>query len=269
MHTETTKKSMTLMEHIEQIVLMSRNSGLQEKKLEVLRTHTDAVATHLAISGEQAILLSALINFQNRCAVDYDDLSRFFNCQNIRLMCMHSNFVALAEKKMIKILGEENNLLGRTENNFVVMSDVIECLKNGKKYVPPTYKNFTPQKVMNTLGKWFDRINDWSLSLETMNNYIEELMADNPEMLLFKQINKLHLTDTSRMALLYFCHRLVNEMDNQIYLREIRQLDGLDDRAFLVEMKRGKGMLFAKNLVEFYTGKEMNNRNIFLLPKKQ
>ncbi|MDR0394341.1 MAG: ATP-binding protein [Tannerella sp.] len=259
---------MSLIEHIEKIVEVSQNSGLKEAKLASLRPHTEVFGKFLEITHEQAIILAVLINFSNRHYTDLSDLARFWGCQNVRLMCYSNDFKVLADRKIIKILGQDDVFSGQKEDNYVVISDVIACLKKGEKYEPENYQNYTPEEAMDKLGKWFERyMESNNLRLETLNKNIEELVSGGHKIRLFREIKKLKLAEAYRTVLLFFCHKLVNESDNNLNMYELRSVLG-NNHHYRKEFRRGKGQLFDYELIEFCKNDEIGDHSTFSLTEK-
>jgi SpoVK/Ycf46/Vps4 family AAA+-type ATPase len=262
-------KTLNMMEHIEKIISISKNSGFKPESMKRVKTHTDYVCEKLDITPEQAVLLAVIINNSDNGQAKLHEIAAHFKCTNIRLLCYRDDFENLKAKKLIKDLHETNHFGGNESTIYLVPDKVLECLQKGEKYIPETYKNYTAEQVFCQLSTWFDRFDNGSLRHDTLQKNMEELESNNRKLPLFKKINQYKLAIHNRMILLYLCHQLVNEENNEITVKEIDWLFN-SMRLFQERQKiqKGKGQLFASGLIEFSKTEEMKNPSKFALTQK-
>ncbi|MDR3266122.1 MAG: ATP-binding protein [Tannerella sp.] len=262
-------KELNVMEHIEKIVIGSKKSGFTQSKLQKLKPQTEVVGQLLDISHEQVILLSVIINLSDTNTVSLHDLSRYFDCPNIRLMCHRKDLDELANKKLLKFLHRHDPFDGQKDNVFIVPSTLIECLQTGKKYVPESYKNYTAKMVFDLLSTWFSRLEEGNLRIDTLKKKLGEMMLNNQKLPLFKSISKYKLSEQNTVMLLFFCHKLVNEEDTDIHIHEVtRSFWDLKLSSERNLFKNGKGQLFDAGLLEYSKAEEMGDPNKYSLTDK-
>ncbi|MDR1983220.1 MAG: ATP-binding protein [Prevotellaceae bacterium] len=262
------EKTLNMMEHIEQIISISKNSGFTPESLEPVKTHTDFVCEKLDISPEQAVLLAAIINNSDDGKSRLKEIAYHFNCTNIRLMCHRKDFDALKAKKLIKYLHEPDPFGGSESFIYLVPERVLECLQKDEKYVPESYKNYTSEQVLNLLQTWFERLRNYNLRYETLQTNIDELISSNRKLPFFKNLKQYKLTKLDRLILLFFCHQVVNEDDNEINMRELSFLFRGVISGERMSFKRGESQLFLSELIEYKKTEELANPEIYSLTQK-
>jgi hypothetical protein len=186
-----------------------------------MKPHTNEVCNLLKIIVDQAILLAVILNGSiSERGVSLDYLARHFECQNIRLMCYDRDLEVLENRKLIKYLNKRNPIEDFCRL-YLVPQPVIEALKEGKKYVPESHKNYSSEQVHQLLFHWFDRLYNDNLCVETLLENVEELLKKNRKSKMLTKIKKYELSSHDELTVLYLCNMVFNMEENEVSLHSL------------------------------------------------
>lgn len=254
----------SLMQHIEQIVTITNDSKFSDEAVKQCEQHAKIMAEKLSLSSMQCLLLAVLVDQSDDERIRIADIARHFGCKNTTIMCYSCEFDILAEKSYIR-KGKCVNRL-----SFKVPEDVVEALKKNTPYTAPSISNLTIRKFFDFLDLYFEERGSEEMTTEELSTKIKNIISINQHLGIVKALNKSDLEDNdeySILLLLFFCHKLINEDDDNIYSWNLESLFDSRSEFSCVKnaLKRGYHDLIQREFVESKKDGELANRDCYCL----
>ena len=242
---KTNTKFPTLLEAIERVVELSKDSKMSNDFLLAVSPEIGLLADSYGITEQQAVLFCICMERGPR-RVDYDDFARHLDMSNIRVLSYASDIDALVHRRLLRYRDVND------EDSFDVYQPVIKALKRNEAYQLPPRKGLDCNELFDQLNMLFDDLSNDAITPDDLLAELETLLADNPQIGMVKHLRELHLGGENLLLLLLFCHLLINNDDNDIRLN---QMEGVfsEKAAFTRakgELRRAEHRLMQRGLIE-------------------
>ena len=240
-----TKNFPTLLEAIERVVELSKDSKMSNDFLLNASPEIGLIADSYGITEQQAVLFCICMERGPR-RVDYDDFARHLDLSNIRVLSYASDVDALIRRRLIRYRNVHD------EDSFDVNQSVIKALKRNEAYQLPTRTGLDCNDLFEQLNMLFDDLDNDAITPEDLLAELDELFANNPQIGLVQQLNELRISGEYLLLLLFFSHRLINKDDNDIRFGQMECVFS-DKCAFTRakgELRRAEHRLMQYNLIE-------------------
>ena len=240
------EKEMTLLRAIEHVVEVSKDSKLKAEAKAEMADEVRYIAERYGISERQAILFCVCMEKGPR-RVDYDDLASHLNVSNIRILSYAEDIDALVRRRLLRYRDAKD------EDSFDIPQPVIKALKHNEVYELPSRTGLDCAALFELLDQLFEDLDDDAITPKDLYAELNELFKDNPQVGFVKHIKELgRLSIEDTLLLLFFCHRLVNEDDDDIRFGQME--DCFSSSASFINAKgvlrNGEHPLMLKKLIE-------------------
>ena len=235
----------TLLEAIERVVELSKDSKMSNDFLLSASPEIGLIADSYDITEQQAVLFCICMERGPR-RVDYDDFARHLDLSNIRVLSYASDVDALIRRRLIRYRNVHD------EDSFDVNQSVIKALKRNEAYKLPTRTDLDCNDLFEQLNMLFDDLDNDAITPDNLLNELDELFANNPQIDVVQQLNELRISGEYLLLLLLFCHLLINNDDNDIRFGQMECVFS-DKSAFTRakgELRRAEHRLMRYNLIE-------------------
>lgn len=242
---KTAKKQPTLLEAIERVVELSKDSKMSNDFLLAAAPEIGVLTDSYGITEQQAVLFCICMERGPR-RVDYDDFARHLDMSNIRVLSYASDVDVLVHRRLLRYRDVND------EDSFDVYLPVIKALKRNEAYQLPPRTGLDCNELFEQLNMLFDDLGNDAITSDGLLSELETLLADNPQIGMVQQLNELHLGGESLLLLLLFCHLLINQDDNDVRLNQMEGVFG-EKSAFTRakgELRRAEHRLMQRNLIE-------------------
>lgn len=235
----------TLLEAIERVVELSKDSKMSNDFLQNASLEIGLIADSYGITEQQAVLFCICMERGPR-KVDYDDFARHLDLSNIRVLSYASDVDALMRRRLIRYRNVHD------EDSFDVNQSVIKALKRNEVYQLPTLTGLDCNDLFEQLNMLFDDLDNDAITPEDLFAELEELFANNPQISMVQQLNELRISGYNLLLLLLFCHLLINQDDNDIRFGQMECVfsDKSDFTRVKGELRRAEHRLMRHNLIE-------------------
>ncbi len=241
----TATKEMTLLEAATAIIDNARGAKLSKEFLKKVKKESSLLAGKYGITELQAIFFCISLEVGPK-RVDLDDIARFLDFSSVRMLFYADDINSLVKRRLLRYRDAKD------EEEFDVFQPVIKALKHNLVYELPARTGLDCAQLFELLETWFDDLGSDAVELTGLIEEIRILIDENPQIRFVKSVKKLKLGDEDLLLLLYFCHALVNEDDNNIRFRQMADLF-CDRASFNIaksELRSGEHNLFRKRLIE-------------------
>ena len=240
------EQPLTLLKAIEQVVEVSRDSKLTAVAKAKMADEVRFLAERFGITERQAILFCICMEKGPR-RVDFDDIARHLDVNNIRVLSYAEDIDALVRRRLLRYRDAKD------EDSFDVPQPVIKALKHNDVYELPKRTGLDCAALFELLDQWFEDLDDDAIGPQALVEEIDAVFKENPQVGFVKQIKELgHLKSEDKLLLLFFCHRLVNKDDDDIRFGQME--DCFDTSAYFINTKTllrsGEHPLMTKKLIE-------------------
>ena len=240
-----TKNFPTLLEAIERVVELSKDSKMSNDFLQNASPEIGLIADSYGITEQQAVLFCICMEHGPR-RVDYDDFAQHLDLSNIRVLSYASDVDALIRRRLIRYRNVHD------EDSFDVNQSVIKALKRNEAYQLPTRTGLDCNDLFEQLNMLFDDLDSDTVTPEDLLAELDELFANNPQISMVQQLNEQRISDDNLLLLLLFCHLLINKDDNDIRFGQMECVfsDKSDFTRAKGELRRAEHRLIRHNLIE-------------------
>ena len=240
------EQPLTLLKAIEQVVEVSRDSKLTAVAKAKMADEVRFLAERFGITERQAILFCICMEKGPR-RVDFDDIARHLDVNNIRVLSYAEDIDALVRRRLLRYRDAKD------EDSFDVPQPVIKAMKHNEVYELPSRTGLDCAALFELLDQWFEDLDDDAVRPNDLMEEIDAVFKENPQVGFVKQIKELgRLRPEDKLLLLFFCHRLVNKDDDDIRFGQME--DCFDTSAYFINTKTllrsGEHPLMTKKLIE-------------------
>jgi AAA+ superfamily predicted ATPase len=240
------EQPLSLLKAIEHVVEVSRDSKLTAEAKAKMADEVRYLAERFGITERQAILFCICMEKGPR-RVDFDDIARHLDVNNIRVLSYAEDIDALVRRRLLRYRDAKD------EDSFDIPQPVIKAMKHNEVYELPKRTGLDCAALFELLDQWFEDLDDDAIRPIPLMDEIDAVFKDNPQVGFVKQIKELgRLRPEDKLLLLFFCHRLVNKDDDDIRFGQME--DCFDTSAAFINAKTllrsGEHLLMTKKLIE-------------------
>lgn len=235
----------TLLQAIERVVEMSKDSCLSEKFMTEAAPEIQFLSESFGITDVQAVLFCICMERGPR-NVDYNDFACHLDLSKIRVLSYANDIDALVRRRLLRYRDVKD------EDDFDVPAVVIRYLKRNEVYQLPKRTELDCSEMFEVLNNWFDDLNNSAISPKDLCNEINELFKANKQVSFARQMLEMSFSGESRMLLTLFCHLLVNEDDNDVRFSQMEDVFSHQARFNYVRglLRSGEHELMKANYIE-------------------
>lgn len=210
----------TIISAMETIVVASGDSELSDEMFAEAKPAFDTLKERLSITDMQAIVISMLID--SDCTLSTGRMANYLGLRNIRMLTYVPEIEELVERRILC------KVAGSFENGYKISPKALAAYMRDKEYVHVVNKNISAREMIDTAMDIMGSFKSEEITLEQMQQDIEELVKSNKNIVLGKKAAKV---GTDEKILFFFClGRYVNEGDRNIVDHDYREL--YDERTF-------------------------------------
>ncbi len=254
------KKQLTLLNAIERVVEVSRDSKMDKTILKKVKKEIGFLAKSYDLSESQAVLFCICMERGPRC-VNYDDLSIHLDISKISAFSYATDIDALVRRRLLRFRDVKD------EDSFDVPAIVIRCLKHNLVYELPQRTELDCAGMFEFLNLWFEDLRDDAISAGELYEELQKLFDDNPQVGFVRHLQEYHLNEEDTLLVTMFCHLLINHEDEDIRFNQIRDVYN-DDRHFnnaKAQLRSGEHRLLRRNIIEYCCCDGIANNNSYKL----
>ena len=245
MATKIKSKDMTLLQAIERVVELSEDSKMSKEFIKKAKTEIQLLAKSYGITERQAILFCICME-KGPCRVDYNDLANHLDMHKISVLSYANDIDALVRRRLLRFRDV------RDEDEFDIPTVVIRSLKHNEVYQIPERKGLDCAAMFELLELWFEDLSDGAVSAHELCEELQKLFHDNPQVGFVKHLQELNLSPNEQMITSFFCHKLLNDDDDDIRFNQIEDMfdNRSDFNAAKAKLRRGEHRLQTKKVIE-------------------
>ena len=245
MSTSQKKKQMTLLQAMERVVELSKDSQMSQEFMKKAKAEIQLLAKSYEVTERQAVLFCVCMEKGPR-RVDYDDLASHLDFSKIKIMGYATDIDALVRRRLLKYRDVKD------EEDFDVPNAVVRCLKHNEVYQLPQRTGLDCAALFELLDQWFDDLNDDAIGSCQLRDEIQSLFDDNPQVAFVRHLRQYGLSAENEMIAAFFCNRLVNNNDDDIRFNQLSDLfeNSRDYNNAKAELRSAQHTLMKKKLVE-------------------
>ena len=245
MSTSQKKKQMTLLQAMERVVELSKDSQMSQEFMKKAKAEIQLLAKSYEVTERQVVLFCVCMEKGPR-RVDYDDLASHLDISKIKIMGYATDIDALVRRRLLKYRDVKD------EEDFDVPNAVVRCLKHNEVYQLPQRTGLDCAALFELLDQWFDDLNDDAISSCQLRDEIQSLFDDNTQVAFVHHLRQYGLSAENEMIAAFFCNRLVNNNDDDIRFNQLSDLfeNSRDYNNAKAELRSAQHTLMKKKLVE-------------------
>lgn len=167
----TIKKEMTLLQALERVVELSRDSKMSKTFMNKAKQEINFLADSYGITEQQAVLFAICME-KGPNRVDYDDIANFLDISKINSFRYATDIDALVHRRLLKFRDVKD------EDDFDIPAIVIRMLKHNEVYQLPMRKELDCAEIFELLDTWFDDLHNDAISPRELREEVKTLFAD-------------------------------------------------------------------------------------------
>ena len=242
---EKDANELTLLQTIERVVELSKDSELDDEFLESAEPELSLLSSRLGVTPVQAVLFSICLDC-GPYRINYDDLAGHLDMSNVRVLSYGKDLDALVRRRLLRYRDVVDG------DSVGVPRDVLKALKNDEVPELPNIKGLNVFDFFEAVNRIFNDLIDDAATVDDARQELEELVAANPKLEFVKRLRALKLGGADWMILFFFIHLCVNKDDNRIRSGELSQLFTRQSRFSEARsaLQSGEHPLMVKKLIE-------------------
>ena len=253
-------KKLNLLEHIEQIVELSKESGLKTDFFVKAKKHIKYVNKVLNLNDIQTIFLSHFADRSDDKNILISEIAKFINCRNIKLLQFMDDIDVLEKRRFVRCSRDGDHI------SYRVPREVITALRENREFVPLKKGNLSIEVFFDELDKLFDECKENELTYSDLKDDIEVLMKDNAHLEFCAKMKEVF---EDKILLLVFFNLFVRDSDDDIRFSDFSDIF---ERHYFSYIKRSlkekENQLFNLELIENTHDDGFEERESFKLTDK-
>ena len=235
-----------LLSVIESVAISAQKSQLCDQFFIDRKVELKFLSDSYGITPRQAALFCVCME-KGRRRIDFDDLASYLDLSTIRILSYGSDIDALVHRRLLRYRDAKD------EDTFEVPAIVIKTLKHNEVYQLPRRTGLDASGMMEYMNLWFEDLDDDAISARELREEMLAMLEENPQVSFAQKVRALVLgNNADTLLVLFFCHKLVNDNDDDIRCGQIENL--FDDKADFgrakMHLRRGDHQLMKEGLVE-------------------
>jgi hypothetical protein len=258
-----TNQQFTLLAAIERVATNAKASELDNQFFTTCKEELSYLADSYGITPLQAALFCVCME-KGPNHIDFDDLASYLNLNTIRILSYGTDIDALVHRRLLHYRDVKD------EGSFDVPAIVIKALKHNEVYQLPKRTDLDASGMMEYMNMWFEDLHDDAVSARELREEMKAMIDENPQVGLAQKVKALDLNDEAMLLLLFFCHELINDEDDDIRLHQIESLfDGkVGFNIAKTFLRRGNHILMQKKLIEHYCAEGIADNSRYKLTEQ-
>ena len=255
------KKSLTMLDAIEQVVMLAEGSGLCQQLYRSAKRPLQYICDKLRLTTEQALLFSIFINFSDDPQLELRDISRFLACTQIQMLRMSRDIEELIKRRII----------GKHKSFYNVKRGAIQAVRDDKELEIQKIDNLQIEELFAILQQYLEEKGDEDgYEFDMFVDDIQLLLDKNKHLPFVKQLREYRLPIDETIVFLKGCCMLIYDDDKFITINDYRQLLSTKQTAsaLLSRMNNGSSQLTATGLLEAKGEHGMASMEYFCLTDK-
>ena len=242
---EKDANELTLLQTIERVVELSKDSELDDEFLESAEPELTLLSSRLGVTPVQAVLFSICLDC-GPYRVNYGDLACHLDMGNVRVLSYGKDLDALVRRRLLRYRNVEDG------DTVGVPTNVLKALKNDEVPELPKIKGLDVFEFFEAVNRIFNDLIDDAATVDDVRQGLEELVAANPKLEFVTRLRALKLRGVNWLILFYFIHLCVNKDDNRIRYGELSLLFTRQSHFSEVRnaLRSGDHPLMVKKLIE-------------------
>ena len=242
---KSSKKQLSLIDAIETVIEKSEDSKLGKELFKEAKREIKFLADSYGISKTQAVLFCVAMEKGPR-RIDFDDLARYLNINNVRMLQYADDINALIRRRLIRYRDAKD------EEQFDIYPPVVKALKHNEVYTLSPKTGLTCEELFEQLNALFSDLYEDAIIGDEAVLESAKLLEENKQVEFSKQIHALKLTKKHQALVVFFCHLLVNKEDDDIRIGQLEDLicNKSEFQRIKREFRTGEHILFRQQLIE-------------------
>ena len=242
---KSSKKQLSLIDAIETVIEKSEDSKLGKELFKEAKREIKFLADSYGISKTQAVLFCVAMEKGPR-RIDFDDLARYLNINNVRMLQYADDINALIRRRLIRYRDAKD------EEQFDIYPPVVKALKHNEVYTLSPKTGLTCEELFEQLNALFSDLYEDAIIGDEAVLESAKLLEENKQVEFSKQIHALKLTKKEQALVVFFCHLLVNKEDDDIRIGQLEDLicNKSEFQRIKREFRTGEHILFKQQLIE-------------------
>ena len=262
---KTMLKSMTLLDKLERLIEIAQGCKLEDKFFKRHKSLIESVAADLEVTPEEAVMLSPFIS-DSESNLNTREITDYFSCSPITTMRKTENLKTLLRRRYLRRRssfhgGSPAYQLSEKAKAAFCSNQSLPIVNTVNLSADEFMKHFT--RLVREAGH-SSQIDGEELYYETM-----ELLINNPQLSITRNINNLRVYHPDKVYLLYFCKRLVVDHQTRVPLGQLEflSIDDLEDE-FPMLMENGLHPFIKEELLTPAEQDGLLSANVFQLTDK-
>ena len=262
---KTKLKSMTLLDKLEQLIQLARGCRFEDKFFKRHKSLIESTAADLELTTEETVMLCPFIS-DSESSVNTREITDYFSCSPITIMRKTENLKTLMHRRYIR----KQNSFHNNNPAYQLTGKAKTAFCNNQSLPIVNSVNLTAEEFMKRFNMLVreagraNQIDEEELHYETM-----ELLNNNPQLAIARNVNSLRVYNPDKVYLLYFCKRLVIDHQVQISLHQLEFLASNDiEDEFPIHMNAGRHPFIRKGLLELARQDDFLSNDVFQLTDK-
>ena len=262
MKSKSKKPEITLLQAVENIVELSRDSKLSTEFMEKCHDEIQLLAKAYGITPLQAVLFCVVLE----CGpynVSFYELPRYLDLSNVKSLSFGGEIKALVKKRIMRFRNKD-------KDSFGVRESTLSALRENKAANSATILVENCEALFDVIGTWFDTWENEEPEPGDMADDLMKLYKDNRGLGFTQKILDLNLSETNLLLLSFFCSQLINEDDNKIFPNQFEWMVQRRTafKRIISQMGRGEHQLMQMGLIEHVCEDGTANTSMFTLSEK-
>ena len=227
--------------------------------------NVDYLAKRLGVTPLQAVVFCICVELGLN-SIDYNDLARALRISKAQALALVEVLNDLVRRRLLTLT---NGFRGKT-SSYVIPGRVIKALTSNADYNVPQRKCEDTAGLLNYFHEFFGELEEEGIKQGLLLEEVDDLFQENAGLDFVDKIERYDLCPNSRLLLLFFCDKLVNEDDQWINFFDLESLYPIRKEFALVksQLRSGNQELMIEGLLEFTCNNGIADTNSFTLTAK-
>ena len=198
--------------------------------------NVDYLAKRLGVTPLQAVVFCICVELGLN-SIDYNDLARALRISKAQALALVEVLNDLVRRRLLTLT---NGFRGKT-SSYVIPGRVIKALTSNADYNVPQRKCEDTAGLLNYFHEFFGELEEEGIKQGLLLEEVDDLFQENAGLDFVDKIERYDLCPNSRLLLLFFCDKLVNEDDQWINFFDLESLYPIRKEFALVKSQLRSG----------------------------
>ncbi len=191
----------TIIEAMSLIVENAQNTGLTQNLYFYLEKPIHYLCERLQINEVQAVLLSVVTEIGTDRDFSLTDISRFFNCTNLKAVSLVKELEDLAQKKLVEV----EKPFRSDCSSYRLPWGAVVAYSNNQVYIPKAQRCEDCEELLQTVESYSFQHENGSLTCREFQDRMLSLLRDNAHLDFVKTLENYHLETNDTALVVYAC----------------------------------------------------------------